>query len=583
MSGVGRRGLRGFPTRGVLRRPAFRPLDVLVWLGVFAILYGLLKVGQAVTKPISPTAIPTSVSLDVADLPYYAMRSLVRMFVALGISLVFTFCYATAAARMRRTEKVLIPVLDILQSVPILGFLSITVVLFISLFPHSELGLECASIFAIFTSMAWNMTFAFYYSLVSQPAQLDEASRVMRLTKWQRFWKLDVPSGMIPLVWNGMMSFGGAWFFLAASETITVSNNTYALPGVGSFAATAIQRGDMTGVLEAIATMLVLVLGVNFLFWRPLVAWSERFRTEESSAVDRQRSMVLDSLRRSNVPRLAGKPLRPVGRALDRWTRPFGLAEHPLTPAESRQRVGDVVFAVVISAVVVFGAWRALVYIQSTIGLGSFGRAFLLGAATFGRVILVIVFSTLIWVPIGVWIGMNPRVAKYAQPVVVILASFPANLLFPLAVTVFIALHVSLNVGGILLMALGAQWYILFNVIAGASSIPTELREAMDSFGVPRRQRWRQLILPGIFSSFVTGGITAAGGAWNASIVAEVVYYGSHHLVAVGLGAYIAEATKIGNFPKILVGVIVMSIYVVGINRLVWRRLYRLAETRYAL
>ncbi|MFD0396640.1 ABC transporter permease [Kitasatospora sp. NPDC127121] len=558
-------------------------MDVLVVVALVAFLYGLLRLAPSLNAPFLPSTAPDTVSTDPANLPYYAVRSLVRMFAALVASVVFTFVYATAAARLRRADKVLLPVLDILQSVPVLGFLSVTVTAFIALFPGSILGLECASIFAIFTAMAWNMTFAFYYSLVSQPKELDEAARVMRLTKWQRFWQLDVPSGMIPLVWNGMMSFGGAWFFLAASETISVLNHRYALPGMGSYAAAAIAAGDLGQVGIAIAVMVVMVMGVNVLFWRPMVAWSERFRVEESEATERPRSLMLDLLRRSSVPERLGRPLLPIGRALDRASRPFGLAEHPIGGSAARERTGDVFFAGAVSVLVLFGAWKAFAYVRSTVGLAEFGHALALGAATFSRVIILIAFATVVWVPIGVWIGMNPRVTRFAQPVVQVLASFPANFVFPFATAAFVALGISLNVGAILLMALGAQWYILFNVIAGASAIPTDLREAMTTFHVGGRLKWRTFILPAIFPSYVTGGITAAGGAWNASIVAEVVTYGSHTLTATGLGSYITQATATGDFPKILVGIVVMSLYVVALNRLFWRRLYRIAETRYSL
>ncbi len=571
-----------FPSRGVWRRPSLRPVDVIVFAALLALLFGLLRLAPALNAPFLPRTAPSTVSTDPADLPYYAVRSLLRMFIGLILSVLFTFVYATAAARLRRAEKVLIPLLDILQSVPVLGFLSVTVTAFINLFPGSELGLECASIFAIFTSMAWNMTFAFYHSLISQPRDLDEAARIMRLTKWERFWRLDVPSGMIPLVWNGMMSFGGAWFFLAASESISVLNHTYALPGIGSYVAAAIAQSSLSKVGIAIGVEIVLVIAVNVVFWRPLVAWAERFRFEESAAAERPRSVVLDLLRRSSVPSLVSRPARPVGRALDRVTRPFGLAEHPLARPVVRARTGDVFFAGAVFAVVVYGAWRALDYVHARVGLGAFGPAFVDGAATFGRVVVLLVVASLLWVPVGVWIGMNPRVSRLAQPVVQVLASFPANFLFPFAAAFFIATGVSLNFGGILLMALGSQWYILFNVIAGASAIPSDLREAMQLMRVRGWLRWRRFILPAIFPAYVTGGITAAGGAWNASIVAEVVSYGSHHLVARGLGAYIAAAAAAGEFPRVLIGVAVMSVYVVGANRLIWRRLYRLAESRYS-
>jgi len=388
---------------------------------------------------------------------------------------------------------------------------------------------------------------------------------------------------MIPLVWNGMMSFGGAWFFLAASESISVLNHTYALPGIGSYVAAAIAQSSLNHVGIAIVVMVFMVIGVNFLFWRPVVAWAERFRVEESAAAERPRSVVLDLLRRSSVPGIVARPLRPAGRLLDRATRPFGLAEHPLQRPALRARTGDVFFAGAVSAVVLYGAWRALDYVHRHAGLGAFGPAFVDGAATFGRVVVLLIVASEIWVPIGVWIGMNPRVSRLAQPIVQVLASFPANFLFPFAAAFFVATGLSLNVGGILLMALGAQWYILFNVIAGASAIPSDLREAMRLMGVTGSLRWRRFILPAVFPAYVTGGITAAGGAWNASIVAEVVEYGHHHLTATGLGAYIAQAATVGDFPRVLIGVAVMSVYVVGLNRLVWRRLYRLAETRYSL
>ncbi len=549
------------------------------------LLFGIISLGRAMGAPTSGSHAATTgnVSTGVADLPYYAARSLLRMFIALGLSVTFTFGYATAAARMRRARVVLIPLLDILQSVPILGFLTITITFFIALFPGSLLGLECASIFAIFTSQAWNMTFSMYHSLITQPKELDEAARMFRLTKWERFWQLDVPSSMIGLVWNGMMSFGGGWFFLAASEAISVANHRYALPGIGSYVAVAARRGDLDATLTAIVTMVVIVVAVNALFWRPLVAWAEKFRMETSEAVEAPRSVTLEILRRSRIPAGIGRRLRPAGESLDRLTRPSGLAEYPLHEAPARRRTGDAAFATIVAAVIAWGVWRGAVYLHHNAGFGEFPRCFGLGFLTFIRVVILVVVSTIIWVPVGVKIGMSPRLARYAQPVVQVLASFPANFLFPLATAVFIALGISLNIGGILLMALGAQWYILFNVIAGASAIPTDLRELADQFRLPRRQRWRELILPGIFPYYVTGGITAAGGAWNASIVAEVVDYGHHHLVATGLGAYITKATADGNFARVLTGVIVMSFYVVVVNRLLWRPLYHLAETRYSL
>jgi NitT/TauT family transport system permease protein len=329
--------------------------------------------------------------------------------------------------------------------------------------------------------------------------------------------------------------------------------------------------------------MVVLVVGVNVLFWRPLTAWAERFRVEESEGAEAPRSVTLDLLRRSQFPRLVGVPLRKAVFPIDRVMAPTGVAEYPLHVSPVRRRVGDWIFAVAVGAVVAYGVYQAAAYITHHVGFGEVGHALLLGLVTFIRVLVVVAVSTLIWVPVGVWIGMNPRVSRLAQPVVQVLASFPANFLFPIVTAVLLATGISLNLGGILLMALGSQWYILFNVIAGASAIPNDLREASANLRLPRILRWRSLILPAIFASYVTGGITAAGGAWNASIVAEVVSYHGKTLSATGLGAYIKDATANGDSGRILVGVIVMSFFVVGMNRLFWRRLYALSERRFSL
>lgn len=573
-----------FSSRAALVRPTgSRLADIAVFAGAAVLLWLIVHVASGTTVPWTVDTAASSVSTDPANLPYYTARSLLRMFVALGISVVFTFIYATAAARLRRAEKVLVPLLDILQSVPILGFLSITVTGFIALFPGSELGLECASIFAIFTSQAWNMTFAFYHSLKSQSRDLDEAARLLRLSRWQRFWRVDLPSGMLPLVWNGMMSFGGGWFFLTASEALSVHGHQFALPGIGSYVAAAADDGQLGRVGLAVVVMIVVVVAVNALFWRPLTAWAERFRIEDSETAEAPRSVTLDVLRRSRLPRLVLGPLSRLNYPLDRVMSVFGLADRPLRSPEVRQRTGDVIFAIVVGAVIAYGSYRVIVYIHNGVGLSEVGHALLLGLATFARVLTVVVVATLIWVPVGVWIGMNPKVSRLAQPVVQILASFPANFLFPLVTAVLIATHISLNIGGVLLMALGSQWYILFNVIAGASAIPNDLREAATNLRLPTLLRWRTLILPAIFASYVTGGITAAGGAWNASIVAEVVSYNGNTLTATGLGSYITNATAAGDSGRILVGVIVMSMFVVTTNRLFWRRMYTLAENRYSL
>ncbi|MFB6959680.1 ABC transporter permease [Streptomyces sp. NPDC056309] len=557
-------------------------VDLVVAAAVVVLLYLTLRVGKGITVSFS-TSQSAKVDTGVGQLPYDAARSLLRMFVALALSTAFTFVYAYAAAKSRRLERILVPALDILQSVPVLAFLTVAVTGFVALFPGSMLGLECAAIFAIFTSQAWNMTFGFYHSLTSLPRELDELSRSFGFTRWMRFWKVELPAGMIGLVWNGMMSFGGGWFFLVASEAVTLGHTDYALPGVGSYAGAAIADGDLAKVGCAILTMAVMVIGVNFLFWRPLTAWAEKFKIEQSEASEVQRSVVLDFLRRSDWPRLAGRLLRPAGRALSRAGRVFGTDDRPLVVPRGRRRAGDIAFALIAGGLIVWGLADLGRYLYDRTGLGVFGEPLLLGLATLARVAVLVAVATVVWVPIGVKIGFSPRLTRIAQPVVQVLASFPANFLFPLAVWFFIRTGLSIDIGGIFLMALGAQWYILFNTIAGAMAIPTDLREAMDDLGVRGRQRWRRLIIPGIFPSYVTGGITASGGAWNASIVAEVVTFGGTTLTATGLGAYIARATERGDHPQLIAGVVVMSVYVVCLNRFLWRPLYRLAETRYSL
>lgn len=575
---------RTFPARISLRRPHFSLADVVVGFGVLALLYGTVRLGRSMTVRFVPGSAAVPLPTGIAHVPYYAARSLLRMFIALAASTIFTLVYGTAAARLRRAEKILLPLLDILQSVPILGFLAFTVTFFVNAFHGSLLGLECASIFAVFTSQAWNMTFSFYHSLISEPRDLDEAARMYRLTKWQRFWKIDVPNSMIGLVWNAMMSMGGGWFFLTASEAISISGKgTTYLPGIGSYIGIAIRQGSLGRVGVAVAAMVILVIGVNIVFFRPLVAWAEKFRMEEPEASERPRSYVLDLLRASKLPKRVGQELEPVPRALDRLTRPFGLAEYPLTEDPGRRKRGDVVFWVIVAGVCGWGAWSGLSYLVHRVGWGTFAYVIGLGGLTFARVAAVVVLSTVIWVPIGVKIGTGPRLARFAQPLVQVMASFPSNLLFPFAVIVFIALHLSLNLGGVVLMMIGAQWYILFNSIAGAIAIPGDIREMAVNMRLTRTQRWRRVMLPAIFPSYVTGGVTAAGGAWNASIVAEVATWGRHHLHATGIGAYIADAANSSAsnaFAKVLTGVVVMSLYVVTINRLFWRRLYRLAEDR---
>ncbi|KFI73512.1 ABC transporter permease [Bifidobacterium minimum] len=557
--------------------------DVIVVAGILVLFGTIAWMLPDVDATLGPEGPPSHISTDPANLPYYTLRSLLRMAVALLFSLIFTFIYGLAAARLRRVGKVLTLLLDILQSVPVLGFLSATITIWITLFPHSMLGVEAASVFAIFTSQAWNMTFSFRNSLLTEPQELDEAARSFRLTRWQRFWKLDVPNSTIPLLWNCMMSVSGGWFFLTASEMISVNNTTYALPGIGSFVEESAANRELGNIGLAIVAMILVVLLIDIGVWRPLIIWSQKFRNEQSSADAPRSSLVLNVIRRSHIDDLLGAAFRPIGEALDVAMRPLGRtgARWPLRGAG--RRAGDVVFAAACAGVLIAAAAGLVSTIGNGPGLAELGTALYDGGLTFLRVAVLTLVCSVIWVPIGASIGMNPRLSRMLQPLIQILSSFPANFVFPLATLVFIAWGIDINWGSILLMALGAQWYILFNVIAGANSIPSDLVEMTRNLGVTGFLRWRTLILPSVFGAWCEGGITAAGGAWNASIVSEVVSYGNHTLVARGLGSYITQATESGQTARVVIGVAVMSAIVVIVNRVFWAPLQRLASRRFSL
>ncbi len=554
--------------------------DVAVTLGVLTLLALIAKVGAGAFVPFTAKIVP-HIDLNPRNLPYYAARSTLRMFVALLWSTLFTLVYGYAAARSKRAERVLIPLLDVLQSVPVLGYLSVIITAFIALFRGSLLGLECAAVFAIFTSQAWNMTFSFYQSLKSVPYELQEAATLYRLSGWQRFVQIDVPAATIGLVWNAMISFGGGWFFLAASEAITVLNHNYTLPGVGSYVAAAVTAQDMPALGWAVVTIAVVIVLVDQFFWRPVVAWADRFRFEQSASAEAPRSWVFDVVRAANVPTLVARAWAPAADTIGRLLSAATVARFSLRPATGESRRADRLFNAALVLVVILLTVVVALFIITTVGVAELFKVFGLGLATMARVAVLVTVATVVWTPVGVAIGSNPRLARALQPIVQFLSSFPANFVFPFATLAFIRLGVPINFGAILLMALGAQWYILFNAIAGAQTIPTELREMCDDCDLRGWRRWRRLIIPGIFASLVTGAITASGGAWNASIVSEVVSWGNTTLTATGLGTYITEATTRGDWSRIILGVSMMSIFVVTVNRIVWRPLYRYAQKRF--
>ena len=524
-----------------------------------------------------------AISLSPSMLPDYALRTTLRMLAAMVASLVFTLVYGTLAAKSRRAEKILIPVLDILQSVPVLGYVSFTVTFFLALFPGRVIGAECAAVFAIFTSQAWNMTFSFYQSLRTVPRDLQEVSRNFQLTGWQRFWKLEVPFSMPGLVWNMMMSMSGGWFFVVASEAITVGNRTITLPGIGAYLATAIAQRNLECVGYVVLVMALVILAYDQLLFRPLVAWADKFRMENTASANAPDSWLLDLVRRT---RLITRLLGPVGRGLATLAR---VRARPL-PRQSRNegaakarvasRWGDAAWALCLLALTAYLLSKVGAYVYASESLPEVGHVFVLGLITLVRVAVLIVVASAIWVPVGVAIGLRPALAGKVQPIAQFLAAFPANLLFPVFVVVIVAWHLNPDIWLSPLIILGTQWYILFNVIAGTTAFPNDFKEAAANFRIRGWQWWRQIILPGIFPYYLTGAITAAGGAWNASIVAEYVSWGNEKLVAHGLGAYIAENTIAGDFPKIILGVAVMSLFVTLSNRLVWRPLYAYANSK---
>ncbi|MGC3987198.1 MAG: ABC transporter permease subunit [Pseudorhodoferax sp.] len=547
----------------------------LVLAGLVLLAYGA---GQMV-QPFHPGDV-LPLSLDPWQLPYYLLRTTLRMFIAMGASVVFSAVFAVLAAKYRLAERVLVPLLDMLQSIPILGFLSITVTGFIALFPGSLLGVECAAIFAIFTSQAWNMAFSLYQSLRTVPAELQEAARVFQLSGWQRFWRLELPFAMPGLLWNMMMSMSGGWFFVVASEAISVAHQDIKLPGVGSYIALAIEARDLPAIGWAIACMLVAILLYDQLLFRPLVAWADKFRFEESGADAAPRSWLLDWLHRArSVQGVAGWCRQQLARTLTLFRRSHdgtSIRARPRTASARLERAWDALLA----AGVLFAIARLVQFVHAEVGWHEVAHVFVLGGYTLVRVLVLIALAALVWVPIGVWIGMNPRWAGRLQALAQFLAAFPANLFFPVAVVLVVHHKLDPDVWLSPLMVLGTQWYILFNVIAGASSIPNELRLAAQNLGLSGWLRWKRFLLPAVFPSFVTGAITASGGSWNASIVAEYVSWGNTTLQAQGLGSYIAQMTTSGDFPRIALGIGVMVVFVMGLNHFVWRRLYRLAEDR---
>jgi NitT/TauT family transport system permease protein len=583
-------GVSGYRATGAVERRGFFPNQYDL-AAIALILAGLVLVvagGRQMTAPTAALDI-APISLDPWNLPTYALRTTLRMFAGVIASLIFTFIFATLAAKSRKAEIVIIPALDILQSIPVLGFLTFTVTFFLGLFPSSQLGAELAVIFAIFTAQAWNMAFSFYQSLRSVPHDLEDVTSSFRMSGWQRFWVLEVPFATPGLVWNTMLSMSGAWFFIVASEAISVGDTTIKLPGIGAYLALAIDQANVSAVLFAVGAMAVVILLYDQFVFRPIVAWADKFRVETTASQARPRSWLYDLARRT---RLVSNATAPLSAALGR----VAMAPFPSVTLKPSLAIGtlaissawrarlakalDIIWIAIVLAVAAWGFWTIYLYVSETLSLSDFWEAIGLSCLTLLRVISLIALSTLIWVPIGVWVGLRPAWTERIQPLAQFLAAFPANVLYPIAVILIVRFDLNPDIWLTFLIMLGAQWYILFNVIAGASVFPNDLKEAASVMGLRSWSWWRKVILPGIFPYYVTGALTATGGAWNASIVAEIVKWGDTTLKAHGIGAYIAQATTDGNYPRVVLGIAAMSIFVIVFNRLVWRRLYVFAVDR---
>jgi len=555
--------------------------DLLAAILVFGAIAIVAEESRSFTAPLA-TLNANPLSLSPWALPEYALRTTLRMLAALCVSLVFTFTYATWAAKNARAGALLVPVLDILQSIPILGYLSVTYVFFLALAPGKVLGAELASIFVIFTSQAWNMAFSFYQSLRTVPPELDEAGRVFGLSAWARFWRIETPFAMPSLVWNMMMSMSGSWFFVVASEAISVGHTTISLPGVGSYIALAIARQDLRAILWAILTMLIVILVYDQLLFRPLITWSDRFRFEQEQSEEPPQSWVLTMFRRS---RLIDAIAAPFKRALQ-WS--YRLAPPPpvrlaIPRSPLLSRAADFLWYALLLGIIYYALWRIIAFVGRSVSWPDFFEAVGLGLITLVRVLVLIAIASGIWTPVGIYVGLRPKLARVVQPAAQFLAAFPANLLFPLVVSVIVTYSLNPDIWLSPLMVLGTQWYILFNVIAGASSLPSELRDAGANLQVRGWLWWRRIGLPGVFPFYVTGAITASGGSWNAAILAEWVSWGHRTLRAHGLGAYIQAATAAGDYQRIVLGMAVMSALVAIVNRVFWRPLYWYAERKYRL
>ncbi|HEX9506946.1 MAG TPA: ABC transporter permease subunit [Myxococcales bacterium] len=568
----------GRASAGLGRSRRFGWIDLLVLVGIFAAAVGIIRTAEQWRQTLRPAV---EIDLSIAALPKYTLLSLSRGLAAYVLSLGFSLAYGYWAAKDRIAERILIPILDILQSIPILGFMPGVVLALVAAFPRSNVGLELAAILLIFTGQAWNMTFSFYHSVRAVPSDQREAATVYRFSAWERFRWVELPFSAIGLVWNSMMSMAGGWFFLMISEAFVLGDKDFRLPGLGSYMSVAVAHGDRAAMLWAIAAMTAMILLLDQLLWRPVVVWAEKFRVEEGATEKAQRSWFLQWLRRSRILAVLSRAIERARARAHRAARPR-TAKPPRAGPSIISRALSAGILLALAAAGVAGGWQLIQLLAPITPLewkGTIGSAL----TTLVRVLVALAVGTAWTVPAGLAIGLSPRLSRLLQPVVQVLASFPAPMLFPAVIAVLAGAGVSLGWGSIVLMVLGTQWYILFNVIAGAMAIPADLREAARSYRFELPQRFARLYLPAVFPYLVTGWVTAAGGAWNASIVSEYVTFKGQVLSTYGLGAQISQAASAARFPLLAASVLVMSAVVVAFNRLVWKRCNDFAERRFSL
>jgi NitT/TauT family transport system permease protein len=569
-------------SRSIIRQPTWTvATDICVLFFGLACFYGVVLIARY----WSGGAIPVSeIHRSPTALPLYAFYSLARILIAYLLSLVFALGYGWLAAHYKRLEAPMLALLDVLQSIPVLSFLPGVMLAFVALMPAKQLGVELGAIVLIFTGQVWNMAFSFYSSLRSIPRELHEATHIYRLSALQRFFTLELPYGTIGLVWNSMVSVAGGWFFLMACEMFVLGKRDFRLPGLGSYLQTAASTGDTISIIWGLAIMIGVIVLLDQLLWRPVIAWSDKFKFEQVESVGVPRSPILEALRRSHALKVAKfKIVTPIAEQLA-----HRLAQRARRPEKTRRTSKFVSYPLAFLAIGALAAGTIYASSHAISLLREIDRGEVLltvksAIATFVRVNIALLIASAWTIPAGVAIGFQPRLARIAQPIAQIAASVPATALFPVLLLAIVKLGGGLGIGSIVLMLLGTQWYILFNVIAGTMAIPSDLREVANVFKFSSRERWRTVVLPGIFPYLITGLVTASGGAWNASIIAEYFHLREQTLSTLGLGAEISRATDNGNFPLLLLATIVMAMMVVTVNRLVWRPLYRLAETRFKL